>query len=108
MADERLTLETPIAKATVAWRVRTLTLERGLQHDAEGEVVNDPTGSFIEVLLIGEDGERKQHRWRGADADAMIVALNKANLSTTSLTKRIFNRLIADGVIAGTVAGTPE
>jgi hypothetical protein len=39
---------------------------------------------------------------------ALITALNTANLSTVSLVKRIYNRLITDGYIAGTVAGTPQ
>lgn len=38
---------------------------------------------------------------------ALIVSLNKANLSTTSLEKRILNQLISSGLIAGTVSGTP-
>ena len=38
----------------------------------------------------------------------LITALNTANLSTVSLVKRIYNRLITDGYISGTVAGTPQ
>jgi hypothetical protein len=38
----------------------------------------------------------------------LINALNTANLSTRSLVKRMFERLIADGYIAGTVTGTPD
>ena len=38
---------------------------------------------------------------------ALIVSLNKANLSTTSLEKRILNQLIASGFLAGSVSGTP-
>lgn len=113
MADERLTLATPVATATTNWRIRVLTIERGLRalpvgDVNEGEIVNDPTRSFIEVILIGEDDNRLQHRWTGQPADDLIVQLNKANNSTTSLNRRIFNKLIADGVLAGAAAGTPD
>lgn len=37
---------------------------------------------------------------------SLIVALNKANLSTISLERRIINQLIASGHLTGTVSGT--
>jgi hypothetical protein len=38
---------------------------------------------------------------------SLLSTLNKSNFTTNSLIKAVFNRLIADGVIAGTVSGTP-
>ena len=38
---------------------------------------------------------------------ALIISLNKANLSTTSLERRIINQLVSSGFLAGTVSGTP-
>lgn len=43
-----------------------------------------------------------------AKAIALMTALNKANLSTISLQKRIMQQLITDGFMAGTVSGTPD
>lgn len=40
-------------------------------------------------------------------ATTLIVALNTANLSTRSLKRRILERLIQDGHIAGTASGGP-
>jgi hypothetical protein len=72
--------------------------------------------SLIVIHLRGENGELKEFRYggpTGTDADrtkarGLIVALNKANLSTTSLQKRILNQLVTDGLLSGTVTGTPE
>ena len=41
-------------------------------------------------------------------ATNFMVVLNKANLSTKSLHKRIMERLVTDGRIAGTIGGTPN
>jgi hypothetical protein len=37
-----------------------------------------------------------------------MIALNKANLSTTSLQRRVMNRLTALGRLSGTISGTPD
>lgn len=44
--------------------------------------------------------------WSGPTADALMVALNKANLTTQSLSQRVFAQAIADGKLAGTQSGT--
>jgi len=49
----------------------------------------------------------------GTDADRtkahnLMVALNKANLTIKSLQKRILEQLTTDGLLLGTVNGTPE
>lgn len=43
-----------------------------------------------------------------ATGQALVLALNKTNLSTTSLEKRIYNQLVADGAFAGSVTGSPQ
>ena len=43
-----------------------------------------------------------------ATVQAMIIALNKANMTTISLEKRIYNQVIADGVFAASVTGVPQ
>jgi hypothetical protein len=48
-------------------------------------------------------------RYEGDEADALVIALNKVNLSTTSLEKRVIQRCQMDGKItAGSITGTVE
>ena len=65
----------------------------------------EPTAQIV-VTLKGEDGKYVDAVYEGATASALILALNKANLTTRSLNQRIFDRLIADGKLVGTVAGS--
>ena len=72
----------------------------------------------IVIRLRGTNGELRAFVYGGRgplvsqeDRDAartMIVALNKANLSTASLHRRILQRLNADGLLAGTINGAPD
>jgi hypothetical protein len=100
-------LDLSSALTTTAWRVRGLSLIRGYA-SAAGSVTLNTANSLIQVSLIGEHGRTLEHSWQGALADADIVALNKVNLTTNSLHKRILQKLITDGVIAGTISGTPD
>jgi hypothetical protein len=55
------------------------------------------------------DGKRIVCDYEGAEAETLIVALNKVNLSTTSLEKRLIQRCQADGKLgAGTIVGVPQ
>lgn len=66
-------------------------------------------GQRIEVILYDPStGRDVSFTYTGAVAVTMITQLNKANLSTLSLQRRIFERLIADGLIQGTISGTPD
>jgi hypothetical protein len=62
----------------------------------------------IVMHLRGTNGERKECRYDGAEATTLMRALNVANLSIKSLHRRILERLIADGKIAGSVSGVPD
>ena len=73
-----------------------------------GVLVFNPDDSVVTVTLVGVNGEKMTHTWRGATAGANIVALNKMNLSTITLNKRIMNLLISDGVLPGTVTGAAD
>lgn len=66
-----------------------------------------PQASIV-IHLLGTNGERKEVRYDGAVATTLMVALNTANLSIKSLHRRILERLIADGKLAGTVNGVPD
>lgn len=106
---EQTNLSAPVGAtlATPRWLVESVSLYRG--YSVAGDVITaNPASSSIKVTLIGEHGHRKSHQWIGASADNDIVALNKVNLSTKSLHKRIMEKLIDDGIIAGTIAGSPD
>jgi hypothetical protein len=65
----------------------------------------------IEVHLGGNGIQKKVEYVDLPDdpiATTLMVALNKMNLSTQSLHKRILLRLIADGHLSGTITGTPD
>jgi len=92
---EKLNLTTPKTYPTTSdWRVDCLTLDWG--------------NGIITIRLKGTNGEVLTHIYDGSVAPALMIALNKANLTTNSLHKRILDRLVADGVLAGTVTGTPD
>lgn len=47
--------------------------------------------------------------WSGAPATQLMIALNKANLSTNSLHRRVINQALNDGKLPdGTLSGSPD
>jgi len=69
----------------------------------------DWDGQMITVCLrCTATGRVQTFTYTGTEARNMMITLNKANLSTNSLHKRVLDKLIADGKIAGTVTGTPD
>jgi len=107
-AQEKITLSTPVyQQAGVSeFRVEGLYLKRA-HPDAPAEIraiLREVSGTaFV------EHGRVLVCRYDGAEADALIVALNKANLSTTSLEKRVLQRCQADGKLgAGTITGSVQ
>lgn len=109
-AQERITLTTPITRPSVPeYRLRALTLyvgDAGTTVDDRVDVDLDPiqatSGSPDDVLPT------RRESYGGATANTIILQINKANLTTRSLQQRIFDRLIADGRLAGTVTGTVQ
>jgi hypothetical protein len=91
-AQERATLTVAEVRTNASYRVSRLSLD--WDNDA------------IMIVLAGTNGEVKTCSYNGAVADTLMIALNKANLSTRSLNQRIFDRIIADGCIAATVTGS--
>ena len=94
MAQERIRLTTPevVTANTVAIQFVGLY----------------PTLGQIDLVLVTNTGTRIVHSYTPPQGTTLIVALNKANLSTRSLQQRILDRLVADGVIAGAVEGSPQ
>ena len=71
-------------------------------------------GSLISVIyaewLNGDwvpDGRQINIYWTGAQADALINAVNKTNNTIKSLATRINEQAIADGKITATPSGAP-
>jgi hypothetical protein len=65
----------------------------------------------IHIQLLGPNGEALSAVYdanTNPTGASLITALNTANLTSNSLAKRIYTRLIADGYLAGTVSGTPQ
>jgi hypothetical protein len=81
-----------------------------------------PLGYRIETLLFDWSkqwikvwireptlGQLTPYRYEGETALTMMRQLNKANLSTLSLHRRILERLAADGKLpSGTITGDPD
>lgn len=59
-------------------------------------------------IKIGYGDITQLFTYSGTEARNLMVALNKMDLRTNTLNKRILNKLINDGQISGTVSGTPE
>lgn len=104
---EQIDLPVATGPSTTKWLVLSVSLSRGYS-SAGGLIILDTSRSCVSVELIGLNGLRKFHTWSGAAADADIVALNKVNLTTNSLHRRILTKLITDGIISGTISGTPD
>lgn len=93
---ERLDLASPeqTAPGTVTWKPFLLHLNW--------------EAATIKVAFRGDNGEYLSIGYDGAEATTLMVALNKANLSTKSLHKRLMEKAIADGKMSGTISGTPD
>lgn len=67
----------------------------------------DWDGALIQILLKDNNGAQLNFSYNGVTATAMMVLLNKANLTSNSLHKRILNQLVSEGKLLGTVSGVP-
>ena len=63
--------------------------------------INPPA---VDVFLEG-GGYEKRIMITGAEATTLLITLNTANFSTTSLMKRILLYLVSSGRLGGTVTG---
>lgn len=62
----------------------------------------------LAIRLLGAGGQRVGHQYTGATAVSLMRALNKADFSAVSLQRRVLQRLVADGIVNGAIAGAPE
>lgn len=107
---EELVLTTPEVKPE---EVKNKYKVMSLLMDHEYAVVIAPppapseTGLF-RIQLKDNLGGIIMHQYTGKAATDYIKFINTANFTTKSLHKRILERLSADGIIPGTVTGTPD
>lgn len=101
---EELVLTSPVveSKTTTKYRVASVTLDL----DTRASVADGP--GLIAITLRSDLNEALYHTYTGTIATTLIKQLNVVNLSTKSLHKRIIERLVADGVLVGTVSGVPD
>lgn len=93
---EQLDLTTPevVNKVTTNYRVTFLLLDWQLLK--------------IVIHTMSNLGEKKEFTYNGQAASDYMKTLNTGNFSVNSMHKRILQRLSADGLLVGTVSGTPE
>jgi hypothetical protein len=107
---ETLTLSTPVqvSAGATSFRVWRLDLRRAHPEREAGILAVfrevDGSGAFIAL-----GGRTIECRYDGAEAEALLVSLNKANLSTLSLEKRVTQKCQTDGKLGtGAITGTPD
>ena len=95
---ESLTLTIPVTPAlptTTTYRIRSLYL--GWEEQVIVVVLRDNNGALVTCT------------YEGSSAVTLMTALNKANLSTNSLHKRVLNHLASDAKLpGGAVTGSPD
>lgn len=65
--------------------------------------------SSISIGLVDNANRKSFYFYNGTDAETQLNTLNKANLTSNSLHKRILNKLVSDGLLqAGSITGLPE
>lgn len=106
---ETLILTAPVQVSVGASAFRVWDLEVRRTHP------DRPAGVlaiFREVNVSGafiSGGRSIECRWEGPEAETLILALNKANLSLISLEKRVTQKCQLDGKLgAGAISGTPD
>jgi len=73
------------------------------------KVLFDWEKATIKVVVADVNDFRRFCTYDGTVATTFMVQLNKINLTTTSLQRRILERLVTDGKLPpGTVTGTPD
>lgn len=97
-AQEAVTLTTPIAQPSIA----TCHVSR-MALDFDANVI------AVALACNGGNGISKQYDATTTPTGATLLHnLITGNFAVNSFVKAVYNRLIADGVITGTIAGTPQ
>lgn len=101
---EELTLTDPVVvpeKVTNKYHVVAVSMDmEAMAHATE-------KGQILIRLRDNYDAP-SNYQYTGSQAITLIKTLNTANLTTKSMHKRILEKLSADGLLVGTVSGTPD
>ena len=98
---EKVSLTTSVVKTQTQWDLVAFHI--------------DVLRRLIRIELLGDNGEQMQVLYptpppigsSQPSGQTLLSALNTANLTSNSLVKRVYNQLISDGHITGTVSGSP-
>lgn len=107
---EELVLTDPIVQpeeVTATYKVASLTLD----HDVvpvPPPAGQPPEPGLVVIKLKDNLGQPFVQTYTGKTAIDYMKYINTANFSTTSLHKRILQRLSNEGVLPGTVTGAPD
>lgn len=105
---EELVLTTPEVvpeKVTAKYRVIALLMNMEYPNDV---IIPGIEPGYININLKNEHNEPSSYEYRGKQAIDMIKFLNTANMTTKSMHKRVLEQLSKDGLLPGTVQGTPD
>ena len=106
---EELVLTEPDVKpeeVTTSYRVIRMVLDwRALSAPIPGE---PPQSGLVVIVCESNLGALLTHEYTGDEAIDLMKWMNTANFSTTSMHKRILQKLSNDGVFNGTVTGAPD
>lgn len=73
------------------------------------ELVLNWAAASIRIMVRDPLGNLLRFGYDGTQATNMMTVLNKADLTSNSLHKRVLNQLVSDGKLpAGTVTGSPD
>jgi hypothetical protein len=103
MAEE-LVLTDPIvvpAETTERYRIRTILMDAGYAN-------TNGTMGLVGLTLQDNLDKTFYYQYTGSKAMDFIKFVNTGNFSSTSLQKRIMTKLSDEGILPGTVVGTPD
>jgi hypothetical protein len=103
---EELELTDPVTtppQTTASYKVTSLVLE---WTRVQAPATSEP--GVVSIHLRSNLGEPFAHQYLGQEATDLMKWMNTANFSTSSMHKRILQKLSADGVLPGTVTGAPD
>lgn len=102
-AQEKVVLTTPVPSTVTEYEVVELRILK-IPEWRLVITVRDNRGNVVVDRHIGIVSAQNPE-----GADVLIKALNKANLTVSSLEKRILEHMVTEGKLpAGTVTGTPQ
>lgn len=102
---EELVLTDPVVKPEeVKSNYKVVSLI--MNHDQT--IPPEPVAGLITIQLKDNLGGFFSHSYTGQTALDYIKYINTANFTTKSLHKRILERMSMEGILPGTVTGTPD